>query len=356
MSAFRVAVIGTNRPEKPSKTGFGMGYRHGEAYAALPEKCNLVACADLVPERAQAFADQFGIPTTYTDYREMLERESLDIVSISTWPHLHEAMVLDCAAAGVKAIHCEKPMATTWGACKNMARVCEDKGVQLTFNHQRRFGKPFRGAKKLLDDGEIGKLVRMEFGQSNLCDYGSHNFDMCAYFNDQTPVEWVMAQIDYSTENLFFAMPNENQALALWRYANGVYGHCATGFAADCMPFHNRLIGTEGVIEIGPRGEGMPTLRVKAKGSAAWESVDCEGESCHGPHFHERAVAQLVQCLQDGTTPELCAANALQSTEVIFACWESARRRGRVDLPLQIDDNPLAAMVESGDLNPAPGE
>jgi UDP-N-acetylglucosamine 3-dehydrogenase len=353
MAVFRVGVIGTGRPEKPSKAGYGMAYKHGPAYQALPEQCEMVACADIVQENADAFAQEFGVPRTYRDYHEMLAGEQPDIVSICTWPHLHEPMVVDCAEAGVRAIHCEKPMATTWGACKHMAEVCEQTGVQLTFNHQRRFGTPFRAAKKLLDDGRIGNLVRLEFGMFNLCDYGSHNFDLCGYFNDQSPPEWVMAQIDYRTEDLFFGMPNENQAIAMWKYVNGVYGHCITGPREASLPFHNRLLGTDGVIEVGPRQEGMPVLRVKAAGSGEWESVDCGGETCHGPGFHERAIAQLVQCLADGTTPELCAANALQSTELLFGCWESARRRGRVDLPLDIEDNPLVAMVESGDLKPA---
>jgi predicted dehydrogenase len=53
-------------------------------------------------------------------------------------------MVTAAAQAGVKAIHCEKPMAPTWGECKKMVAVCNERHVQLTFNHQRRFGKPFR--------------------------------------------------------------------------------------------------------------------------------------------------------------------------------------------------------------------
>jgi hypothetical protein len=49
----------------------------------------------------------------------------------------------------------------------------------------------------------------------------------------------------------------------------------------------------------------------------------------------------------------LDASNALIATEIIFGAYESSRRRGRVDFPLTIEDNPLAAMVENGDLQPA---
>jgi predicted dehydrogenase len=283
----------------------------------------------------------------------MLEKENLDIVSVCVWWHLHEPMVLDCVEAGVPAIHCEKPMADTWGAAKRMAAACADAGIKLTFDHMRRFGRPFRTAKRLLDDGEIGDLVRLEFGLWNLCDYGSHQFDMCGYFNDQSPPLWAFAQIDYRTEQIVFGAHQENEALALWKYENGVFGQCINGAGGDVIRCHNRLIGTDGVIEVGARPKDLPVLRIRRWGGGDWEAVDCAGETCHGPDFFERAVADVVRCLIEDTESELCAANALQSTELIFACWESSRRRGRVDLPLDIEDNPLQAMVESGDLKPA---
>ena len=355
MAAHRVGIIGTGDPATRSPKGYAMAYSHAPAYHAQAERCRIVACADLVQERADAFAQEFGVEHTYLDYHQMLARENLDVVSICTWPHLHEQMVVDCSEAGVHAIHCEKPMATTWGACKHAVEVCRQKGVQLTYNHQRRFGRPFRTAKQLLDEGAIGELECIEFGMFNLCDYGSHSFDMSAYFADQTPVEWVLAQVAYDRESLFFDMPNDTQAVAVWRYANGVLGRCATGPAGMSLPVHNRLVGTDGVIEVGRRGEGMPVLRVRRKGGAEWEAMDCGDESCHGPNLHERAIAHVLDCLESGEKPELCGENALQSTELIFACWESSRRRGPVDLPLDVDDNALVAMIEAGEIGPRPG-
>jgi len=355
MSVFRVGIIGTGgRKDREGRVGSSMAYHHANGYERLPELCEMVACADIVEENRNAFAERYGVTTTYADYHEMLAKEDLDIVSVCTWPHLHEQMVIDCAAAGPGAIHCEKPMASTWGGARRMAAACAEKGVRLTFNHMRRFGRPFRTAKKMLDDGEIGRLLRLEFGLYNLCDYGSHQFDMCGYFNDQVPALWAFAQIDYRTERRVFGAHQENEALALWKYENGVYGMAVTGEGTEVVNCHNKLIGTEGVIEIGPRGEGLPVLRVRKWSDGEWTAIDCGDENCHAPGYHERGVEQIVRCLADGTKSELCAENVLQSTELIFACWESARRRGRVELPLDIDDNPLDAMVESGDLTPAP--
>jgi len=341
----RVGIIGTGkRKARGDVTGYGMAYRHAEGYVSL-EDCKIVACADIVKENAEAFARTYNVPSIYLDYKEMLRKENLDMVSICTWPHLHSQMVIDCAKAGVKAIHCEKPMADTWGGAKKMYEECLKRGVQLTFNHQRRFGRPFRLAKQLLKDGEIGELVRLEGMCTDIYDYGTHYIDMFGFYNDETPAEWVMGQVDVSQERIVFGMPVETSGVYLWKYKNGVFGFMCTGDAADAVEAHNRLIGTEGIIEVGSK-KGIP-LRIKRKGSSKWENIDTQGEGLHGQMYINRAIADAVDAFITGREPELSARKAINATEIIFACYESSRRRAMVNLPLDIEDNPLVDIIKS---------
>lgn len=354
MARLRVGLIGTGRKkDRPDITGFFMAYQHAAGYRALPDECELVACADIVRENAEAFAAANGIPESgiFLDYHAMLAQANLDMVSICTWPHLHAPMVLDCALAGVKAIHCEKPMADSWSAARLMAQECARRGVQLTFNHMRRFGKPFYGARDLLREGAIGELVRVEVGcPGDIYDTGTHWIDMCGMYVDEQPAEWVIGQIDYRTERLVFGIHGENQAMASWRYPNGIHGLLASGAGVGTIGVSHRLIGTGGVIEVGvPDG---PLLRVLRQGGSGWESIDTAGEHLHGPGYHERGVADAVAALRAGREPELSARRALNATEIIFAIYESSRRRARVDLPLTIADNPLTSMVAANDLHP----
>jgi len=347
-----VAFIGTGRVrEKASGMGYAMAYRHAEAYQLI-EDIEFVAAADIVEENARAFADTFGFASIYLDYHEMLAAEQPEMVSVCTWPHLHEQMVVACAEAGVKAIHCEKPVADTIGGARRMVQACDETGCKLTFNHQRRYGKPFYLAKQLLDDGVIGELNRVEWGAGNLYDYGSHNFDMANFFNDECDAEWAICQIDYRTEDLYFGAHCENQALALFKYTNGAFGMVATGPGSDTLGCHHRIVGTEGAIEIGTEAEGASMLRYWSLNTVGWQEVDVEGESCHGPDFIERCMADVVECYREGRECQMNGHNALNATEQIFACWESARRRARVEIPADIEDNPLVAMIESGDLKP----
>jgi UDP-N-acetylglucosamine 3-dehydrogenase len=103
-------------------------------------------------------------------------------------------------------------------------------------------------------------------------------------------------------------------------------------------------VGTEGVIE---RENGADELRLRQWEGGGWQTVDCEATDDLG-----EAIGHAVDCLGTGEEPILGARYALNASEIIFAVRESARRRGRVDLPLTVTDDPLAAMVEAGELAP----
>jgi len=351
---YDVAFIGTGPdPEDPSVDGFAMAYQHAAAYEKLGN-CRLVGCADIVRENAEAFAEEYDIDGVYEDYQAMLSAETPDIVSICTPPATHAELVIGTAQSGVvDAIHCEKPMALTWGGSRRMAAVCEEQGVNLTFNHMRRFGDPFREAKRKLDAGVIGDLRRIEYAWGNFYDNGTHAIDMCNYFNDEHRAEWVIGQLDYGTEDVRFGTHNENQMLACWQYENGVFGMAATGPAAGVTESDWRLVGTDGFIDVyltDRLAVEVYTSTPEDCGEVTFDEL-APGSSCL-----DRAIADVVRALDEGEESELCARNALKATEIIFAGYESVRRRGRVDLPLDVEDNPLESMVESGELSPMPAD
>ncbi|MGB9753162.1 MAG: gfo/Idh/MocA family oxidoreductase [Roseiflexus castenholzii] len=338
---YRVGIIGAGRPWRSTgATGFGMAHMHAEGYRASSDAC-LVAVADLSLDNARAFQQRHSVGAVYQDYRAMLAQERLDIVSICTWPHLHAEMVIACAESGVRAVHCEKPMAPTFGEAKRMIVACEASGTQLTFNHQRRFGEPFRAARHLLRAGAIGMLRRMEATCTDLFDWGTHWFDMLFFFNDETPVEWVIGQIDTRDSRTIFGVTVEGQGVSQFRFHNGVTGMVLTGASAP-DPLIIRLYGERGMIEIG--GSDQAPLRLWNERAPGWQTIDVS-EGLHDAACHTRAILDLIDALSTGREPELSARRALRATEVIFASYESSRRRGRVDLPLTIDDSPLAAMM-----------
>lgn len=370
---YRVAIIGTGPdPKHRDRDGFAMAYRHAPGYLRLDE-CTLVSCADIVPEHAKAFADHFDLSSWYDDHVDMLVEEDIDIVSICVPPAAHAELVVDCAELGdVTAIHCEKPMAATWGDCQQMVDVCDTHEVQLTIGHQRRLAAPVTKAKRLIDDGEIGSIRRFEWSELNLFDAGSHLFDLCDHFSDGARPSWALAAVDVDPDNRWFGALNDAQAVATWGYENGIIGFASTAENDDLtgVDAYLRIVGDSGVIEIEPNAG--PSLRMRTAGNN-YQSIDTGGESIYRPPqslaraatnkvfravpgvrkelkgeptHYERAIEHVVSSLVADTEPVFSANHVIRGTELVFACYESARQQARVDLPLDIEDNPLETMCE----------
>ncbi|WP_254279754.1 Gfo/Idh/MocA family protein [Haloarcula marina] len=360
MTEYEVVIIGAGPdPSNPSVDGFAMGYRHAEAFEN-DGRCEVVGVADIVPENGAAFAATFDLPESavYEEYETMLAELDPDIATVAVPPAVHHDVVVGCARSDtVDAIHCEKPMATSWGDAQTMVQECWRRDVQLTFNRQRRFGKPFVEAKRLLDDGEIGDLRRVEITWGDFYDTGAHTVDLAGMFNDERPAEWVLAALDYREEDVRFGTHQENQMWAQWRYDNGVYGTLSGGTGSDFADAAFVLRGTTGEIRIDV-ADG-PMLEVVHGGDR--EAIDVNGETMHatgsetdrfGSAFQDRAASEVVDALDEGREPVLSGRRGLNTAEILFAGYESARRTGRVDLPAEIEGHPLEEMVASGRLTP----
>jgi UDP-N-acetylglucosamine 3-dehydrogenase len=322
----------------------GRGRAQAEGYPHS-EGAQIVAVCDPVLEAAQGLAQKHGVDASgvHTDLEEMLGAHQLDMLSVCTWPAQHHDQVLAGLRAGARAILCEKPMAPTPGEARAMHLAAEKAGAQLSFCHQRRFNPQFRTARRLLREGAVGRVQRLEGFCPNLFDWGTHWFDMFFFLNEETPAEWVMGQIDIANARTVFGAWVESSGLSYVRFANGVHGLMATGKGSggDCAI---RAIGTDGLLEV-PHSDGGPVRLLRA--GSAWEEPELE-TMAHGDST-VLSVMDAVQSLREGREPELSSRKALQATELIFASYESSRRGARISLPLEIDDSPLIDLINRRD-------
>ncbi|WP_255171443.1 Gfo/Idh/MocA family protein [Natrononativus amylolyticus] len=352
MSEYTIGVVGTGpNPDESSHDGFSMGYRHARAFDSV-EGCRLVACADVVSDHARDFGAAFDLPDdgVFTDLESMLDTASPDVVSICTPPSTHVDLVEACVDHdAVRAVHCEKPLAPTMGESRRLVELGAGDDVQLTINLQNRCSDGAAAIKSAIDGGEIGDLERVEIGRQDLLQTGLHHLDLANYVLGDEPVEWIVGQIDYPDEHIWYTdMPAEVQGLGMWEYESGVHGLCSTGAGASAVgPQTNRFLGTEGAIEFQLGDE----YRIRTPTTGGWTTVEVGGASAQ-----TAAAEVVVRSLETGTEPIIGADRALGATELVFGIWESARRRGRVEPPLEIEDNPLRALIESGELPPSRDE
>ncbi len=344
---YRYAIIGTGRPHgSKGATGYGMAHLHYHSFKASG-RTDLVAIADVDEGHAGAFLADYGEDAKiYADYHAMLREEKPDIVSVTVWPHLHAEITIAACEAGVRAVHCEKPMATTWADARRMKAAADASGTVLTFNHQRRFLEPFQKTVQIIRSGELGDLLRIEAQCGDMFDWGTHWLDMMQFFNNETPIEWVIGQIDSRKNNVVFGAPMENQAVCHFKWTNGVRGFLTAGHEAklDCAL---RVIGTNGTLEVLWEN---PCLRVRT--DAGWRVIETR-EGLHNDVAIDRACADLVRALDEpGHKPLLRVDNAIKHTEAIFATYYSSLYRGRVDLPLTHEGNALLEMLDARVIGP----
>jgi predicted dehydrogenase len=100
---FRLGLVGC--------CGISMG-QHGPA-AAASQRVNITACCDVREDAARRFAERFGCSAVYTEFTEMVVRESLDGVLLATWPNQHRQQVERLLQLGVRNILCEKALTPT---------------------------------------------------------------------------------------------------------------------------------------------------------------------------------------------------------------------------------------------------
>ncbi|MBA4063584.1 MAG: oxidoreductase [Isosphaera sp.] len=144
--------------------GYGfMGRAHSNAYRQVgqffPSDHQVVlkaACAR-DPDKARAFADQWGYESVETDWRKLVERPDIDAVDICTPNNLHKEIALAAAANG-KAILCEKPLAMNAAEGREMVAAVEKAGVpnMVWYNYRRIPAVTL--AKRIVDEGRLGKV------------------------------------------------------------------------------------------------------------------------------------------------------------------------------------------------------
>lgn len=159
MKKLKAGVIGCGRigsllEEDPLR---GKPCTHAGGFGSLPS-VQLVAGCDINPSRLKKFGKRWGIDRLYSDYREMLRNEDLDIACIATWTHLHGTMALEAARCGVKGIYCEKPLTTDLAEGRKLVKFCEQKGIPLIINHERRWDFYYQKARDIIRSGKIGEV------------------------------------------------------------------------------------------------------------------------------------------------------------------------------------------------------
>ena len=137
--------------------GIARGAHLTSGYRKLPDWCEVVAAADILPERCAQASGQYGIPETYATHTELLERDDIDAVSVCTGNYAHAQITIDALRAG-KNVLCEKPMAMNAEECKAMIAAQRETGKKLQIGFNMRYSPGAQSLKRAVEAGEFGEI------------------------------------------------------------------------------------------------------------------------------------------------------------------------------------------------------
>ncbi len=179
---YRVGVVGCGRK----------GTEHARAYHLNPAT-EVVAAADTDPENLEIFCKRFNVPG-YSDYREMLRKEKVDIASAILPVIVNPEVVIGCARSGVKAICCEKPISATLAEADRMVEECASRGIKFGSGDLERNHPFYWKAKEIIDSGELGDVQSISFMQGSgtqMSGGGCQVFSLIRMFADDADVAWI---------------------------------------------------------------------------------------------------------------------------------------------------------------------
>ena len=342
MKTYRAAVIGCSRMggfidnEVVGYSRIALPYSHAAGYTTC-DRTDLVACADLRTDVMAEFGKLHGVPAAgqYTDYREMLAKEDLDIVSVATQPEPRAAIVVDCADSGVKAIYAEKAMAASMADADAMVEAVERNGAILNLGTNRRYDTKYDRMKEIIDSGELGDLQHIIiYNVGTLFNTGSHFLDLVLRLNDDAPAEWVQGHLPEG-DSLFDGdiLTEDPQGEGTIQFANGVKAHVLLTARSS----ETEAICSEGTITSLGDGSDWQVRKAAPVGLRGRNELRiAEAPQTPPTSSTLRAVQDLVHALDTGQPPRGGVRAARAGNELIFGIIESHLAGGaRVELPLQ---------------------
>ncbi|BAS26873.1 Gfo/Idh/MocA family protein [Limnochorda pilosa] len=351
-----------SRPFGVAIIGCGViGPLHAEAYASLPE-ARLVGFSDPHLERAQGLQARFG-GVAEEDYRALLRRDDVDVVSLCTPSGSHADLVVEAARAG-KHVLCEKPLDISLARVDRAIAACREDGVTLGVVFQHRFDPASQQVHELVRTGRLGRLFlgnavvqwyrTQEYydaggwrgtyamdGGGALINQSIHTIDL---------LRWMMGpprRVYGRTLTASHAIEAEDVGLAIVEFESGALGTIqGTTSAYPGLSTRLEFFGTGGTavieddrLERVDLQDEQAAEEAAGSHSGAWEARDPAGVGTSDPAAvgwaaHRAQIADFLDALQTARPPLVGGQEARDALELVLAVYASAREGRPMDVPI----------------------
>lgn len=344
------------------------GYGHSlHLLWSLRNDVDVVALSDPDEGGRNMFGTESKAQRLYADYREMLEKERPDIVTLGPrWTINHREYLLACAAVGAHGI-LEKPLTPDLGQADEVAAAMDAKELRWAIAFNFRASPEIAHAKRLIfEEGLIGEILEVRSrgkedhrsGGEDLIVLGIHLFDLMRYLLGDP--QWCMAHI--STAGKSSTLKDVYEATeplgpilgdtihASWGFERGITGQFASVKNTDINPrrWGLDILGTAGVVTI--RMDAKPKVfygetRDWAAGDIQWKPLPDmpaieKREPVQVAHYAP-IIDDLIAAIEEKRRPLVSLQDGLAATEMIQSVFESHIQGRRIMFPLENRQHPL---------------
>ncbi len=332
---------------------------HNHFAAALENNLNIVAVADILPGAMQeklAVYDLLDQVKQYQDYKEMLENEDLDLISICTESGKHAQIALDCMDHNINLI-VEKPIALSLEDADAMIEKAEQRNLVLCSCHQNRFNKSIAKIREAIDNKRFGKLlhgaahIRWNRGKQYydqapwrgtwaqdggaLMNQCVHNIDLLRWMMGDE-IDEVFAYTDQLEHDYLEA---EDLGLAVVKFKNGSYGliEGTTNVYPQNLEETLYIFGSEGTVKAGGKSVNIIEEWMFKDGLDDPEKVKEEYHE-NPPNVygfgHNPLFADVIEAIKEKRKPYIDGYEGRNALELVLAIYQSAATGKPVKLPL----------------------
>ncbi len=331
----RVGIIGCGR----------ISIMHASACKVLNQS-KLVACCDIKKDRADALGEKFDA-TPYTDYKEMISNEKLDVVHICLPHYLHVPVSMYAMSKGLNVLS-EKPMSIDYQSAENAVKFAKSQKVLYGVILQCRYNNSAQLVKKAVESGKLGKIISARsiltwrrdddyYSESDwkgtwdkegggvVIDQAIHSIDLVNWIVD-SPIKSLTCSMFNRGHNTINV---EDTAEGLITYENGVrYGfYCMNNYGCD-EPIEIKLFCEKGKV-VFSYDDAYITYN---DGSVEEAHQDMTGEesTTDGKDYwgfqHVRQIEQFYKACLGEDVLEISGKEALKIQKLICSIYDYGRR------------------------------
>jgi predicted dehydrogenase len=262
----RTAVIGVG----------SMGRNHARVYSELAES-QLVGVADDNLQTSRAVGSTYGVKA-YQDYRQLLDAEKPEAVTIAVPTAMHEEVAAYALKAGVHVL-IEKPIAATVEEGLRVIRLADEKNCKLMVGHIVRFNPAIQELKKKLDNGDLGRIFQVFCRRAGpfparvrdvgvVVDLAPHDIDIMRFLIGADPVRV------YSETEQRIHTAHEDMVFGLLRFPGGVIGSLEINWLTPTKVREVLVLGERGLFRVDDLTQDLYFFENAAASPTSWPALE----------------------------------------------------------------------------------